>query len=530
MYKWFLAFRYLHTKIIAYFGVAAVMLCVAMVLVVMSVMGGFLDTVRARSKGLLSEIVVEGGTLQGFPYYEEFGEYLERKLPHVVRLHTPVIYSYGVFRVPAISWTKPARITGIRLSEFVQLNDFEKGLHYEKWYPGTTRLGLQKMPIAGMDPDSGTLRLPPDHEAALARWRREEKDPASIEEYDQAPFADAPEPYVTSAFPGKRVFASTIGDPRELGPEEYGVIVGADLLHVRRSTGGFDRHLARGAEVAVTVWPLTPTGNPIGEQPVKVPLRYADDSRTGIYEIDSLCLYVDFEMLQHKLAMDPQLREDGTLTRPRANQLLIGLQSGVDINAAKEKITTAWRDFHATLPTDIPDVDSRALSYVEVYTWEDLQRQFIAAVEKEKVLVTILFALISIVAIVLVGCIFYMIVEKKTKDIGILKSLGASSGGVGAMFIFYAGVVGVVGSALGVIAGAIFVWNINEIQEGLAWINPQLRVWSAEVYSFDVIPNVVKRADALWVAGVAVLASILGAIIPACIAASVWPVKALRYE
>ena len=48
MYKWFLAWRYLHTKLIAFFGIASVMLCVAMVLVVMSVMGGFLDTIRAR--------------------------------------------------------------------------------------------------------------------------------------------------------------------------------------------------------------------------------------------------------------------------------------------------------------------------------------------------------------------------------------------------------------------------------------------------------------------------------------------------
>ena len=77
MYKWFLAWRYLNTKLIAFIGIAAVMLCVAMVLVVISVMGGFLDTVRARSKGLNSEILVAGGSLQGFPFYEEFGRYLQ---------------------------------------------------------------------------------------------------------------------------------------------------------------------------------------------------------------------------------------------------------------------------------------------------------------------------------------------------------------------------------------------------------------------------------------------------------------------
>lgn len=530
MYKWFLAFRYLHTKIIAYFGVAAVMLCVAMVLVVLSVMGGFLDTVRARSRGLLSEIVVECGTAQGFPFYEEFGTYLDQHLSDVVRKHTPVIYTYGAFRVPAISYTKLARVMGIRVDEFVQLNDFGKGLNYEKWYPGTTTLGLQRMPIAGVNPLNGNMSLPVAHAAALSKWRESTKDSNELEEYDRQPFMEAPDPYVTSSKPGARVFATVLGEPGEVGPEEFGAIVGSDMLHTRRADGGFDRQLARGADVAITVWPLSPIGNPLGEQPVKVPLRYADDVRTGIYEIDSMSVYVDFGMLQHKLAMDPQQLEEGGMTKPRASQLLIGLKPGVDINEAKIKIKAAWNSFYAGLPIDITDADSRALSFVEVYTWEDLQRQFIAAVEKEKVLVTILFGLISMVAIVLVGCIFYMIVEKKTKDIGILKSLGASSRGVAVMFIFYAGVVGIVGSALGLLVGSIFVWNINAVQDGLAKIHPSLRVWSAEVYSFDIIPNVVKPGDAFWIAIIAILASMVGSLIPAWIAARVWPVRALRYE
>jgi len=135
MYKWFLAWRYLHTKLIAFIGIASVMLCVAMVLVVISVMGGFLDTIRARSKGLHSEIVIEGGSYQGFPLYAEFGEYMAQKLPDVVRTSTPVIFSYGIFRVPVASYTKPAKVLGIRLADYIKVNDFEKGLFYEKFYP-----------------------------------------------------------------------------------------------------------------------------------------------------------------------------------------------------------------------------------------------------------------------------------------------------------------------------------------------------------------------------------------------------------
>jgi lipoprotein-releasing system permease protein len=235
-------------------------------------------------------------------------------------------------------------------------------------------------------------------------------------------------------------------------------------------------------------------------------------------------------MLQRQLAMDAQPLVDGGFTEPRVNQLLIGLQDGVDLNTARDRIAIAWSAFLANLGSKLTEADERALAFVEVYTWEDLQRQFIQAVEKEKVLVTFLFGLISMVAIVLVGCIFYMIVEKKTRDIGILKAHGASGRGVAGLFIVYAGTVGVFGSLLGLLLGSVFVWNINDIQDFLALLNPQLRVWSPEVYSFDRIPEVVKSADALGIALVAVLSSMLGSLIPAFIAARVWPVQALRYE
>ena len=167
---------------------------------------------------------------------------------------------------------------------------------------------------------------------------------------------------------------------------------------------------------------------------------------------------------------------------------------------------------------------------VAVFTWEDLQRPFIAAVEKEKMLVTFLFGLISMVAILLVGCIFYMIVEKKTRDIGVLKSLGASGRGVAVLFIVYAGAVGVVGAVLGVLLGSAFVWNINDIQDLLVWMNPALRVWDPSVYTFDRIPEIVNEADAFWIGVVAVVASMFGSLIPAILAGRVWPVRALRYE
>ncbi len=529
MYKWFLAWRYLHTKLIALFGVASVTLCVAMVLVVLSVMGGFLDTVRSRSKGLHSQIVLDSGFLQGFPYYAEFGELVEEELPEVVKLTSPAIYSYGIFRVPATSYTKPARILGVRLDEYLQLNEMRKGLHYERYYPGTTHLGMQQMPVAGFDAN-GDMQLAQDLREANKKWRQDEKDVDSIANFDAEPFELSMYPKVVPTNVGSRAFALGPEEPGYIGREKHGVIVGCDLLNSRRSDGNFDRHLARGTDVAITLLPLTSRGNVTGEPPVRVPLRYADDSRTGIFEIDSMSVYVDFDFVQHKLGMDAQDLVDGGKSDARANQLLVGIHDGVDLDEAAAQIRELWAGFVETKLMDVSPTDRYPLTEVSVMTWEDMQRPLIAAVEKEKILVTFLFALISIVAIVLLGCIFFMIVEKKTRDIGIMKAIGASSRGVAGLFVAYAGAVGVTGSILGLFIGSLFVWNINDIQDFLANLNPQLRVWSPEIYSFDTIPEVVKKADAIWVAAIAVVSSIVGSLIPATLAGRVWPVQALRYE
>ncbi len=523
MYKWFLAKRYLHTKLIAVFAIVSVTLCVAMVLVVISIMDGFLDMVKERSRGLLSDIVIDNKRVQGFSYYEGFQKTVREELPDIVRTTTPVIYNYGILRVPASKYTKAARVLGIRLEEYCAVNTFCEGLHYNRYYPGTTHLGKQQQPMAGWDPDGNSV-LPALFVEANKKWKESESDAEEIARYDALPF---------TFMGGERVFATGRDSAGYQGPEKHGIIIGTDVIYDRQPDGTYFRVYPKGEDMTLAVLPLTLSGTPLEGRAasfLSLPARYADDSRTGVYEIDSFCAYVDFDWLQYNLAMDAQTREDGSVIPPRCSQILVALQPDTDLNEGRRRIEETWNRFRDALPLDPLSFEARLLAWVDVETWEERQRPFIAAVEKEKILMTILFWIISGVAMVLVGCIFYMIVEKKTRDIGILKSLGASSWGVATIFIVYATAIGVIGAAGGTAIGVTFVHYINEIQDWLASLDPNLRVWSPDVYSFDHIPNVVKTDIIMWVAIVAIISSVLGAMIPAIIAGRVWPVKTLRYE
>lgn len=519
MYKLFLTFRYLRKRRIAVFAIASVWLCVAMEVIVISVMGGFLDTLKERSRGLLSDIIVSNRSLQGFPYYQEFIDHLVTTMPETVVAATPVINNYGILRIEGTSYTKPVAVVGIRLSDYEAVNDFHNSLYYDKYYPGTTTLGPQRIPALGYD--DLTLRLPDDHVKAHNRWKAENPDAEEIDDWRLRPGSG-------HAGPGK--FEYTFNVPGYYGDEAPGIIVGCSIINERTKAGKYERIYPRGSKIILTVIPLTMGGNLAGGGATTVALRLADDSLTGVYEIDNLHSYVDFDLLQEWLGMSPQERVDGGFTPAQASQVLIRLAEGVDYKQACPEIQTQWDTFLESLNVPPDTLEAELLSYVSVETWEDRQIQFIAAVEKEKILVTLLFGIISLVAVVLIGCIFWMIVVQKTRDIGIIKSVGASASGVATIFVAFGAVVGVLGATLGAVSGATFVWYINDIQDWLVSIHPQLQVWSPDVYTFDRIPNAVKWHEVAIISMVAVFASVVGALIPAVLAGRVWPVKALRYE
>jgi lipoprotein-releasing system permease protein len=165
----------------------------------------------------------------------------------------------------------------------------------------------------------------------------------------------------------------------------------------------------------------------------------------------------------------------------------------------------------------------------QVKTWEQKQGPLLEAVEVESAILNVLLFLIITVAGFGILAIFYMIVVEKTRDIGILKALGASSKGVMSIFLGYGLALGLVGSGVGVGIGLLFVHYINEIERVISWILGR-KVFDENIYYFHEIPTVVQPAMVAWVAFGAVVIAVLASVLPARRASALHPVRALRFE
>jgi ABC-type lipoprotein release transport system permease subunit len=132
MYKLFLCLRYLWKRVIAYFAVVGVALCVAMMLIVTSVMSGFVDKIETAARGLFGDIVMEPHGQYGIAYHDEWAEYLVEHVP-AIEATSPRIYSYGMLRIPGQKEYRLAvQITGIRFPDICDVTAFEEGLFVQQ--------------------------------------------------------------------------------------------------------------------------------------------------------------------------------------------------------------------------------------------------------------------------------------------------------------------------------------------------------------------------------------------------------------
>lgn len=506
MYKLHLILKYLRKRRIAWVSLIAVMLCTMMVLVVISIMGGWVRMFESSFHGLTGDVVVDGDSLVGFAHYDKMIERIE-KLDSVVAA-VPTIKTFGLINIGNRK-TVGVQVVAFPIDKIGQVNEFPKSL-----YRGYTQYIEQA--------EDKTLPLSAAERAAL-RAKAEEKvktpsfdKPLDAEEYRRE----------TKWQPG-----------RSRDPADWpGMIAGAGVVEIGKDkdgnvTGRGD-HLYR-LPVKLTVMPISPDFMSVDLKD-KVERSYwiVDDSRTKVWQFDSNRIYVPFEALQEDLDFAPKTvteRETGKeVTLPaRCTDLQIRVKDAFSdragLNRAKEQIQQVVEAVMRENP------DPYNLDEPKVQTWRESQAVYLDAVEKEKLLTVFLFSIISIVAIFLIFCIFYMVVAEKTRDIGILKSVGASGSGVATIFLGYGLAIGIVGAGLGLLLSWLLVKNINEIHTALGRFMG-VQVWNPEIYLFDKIPNTMDPKEVTIIVAIAIIASVLGALLPAMKAGSLNPVEALRFE
>ncbi len=133
MYKWILAWRYFRKRPITLLAVAAVALCVFIVVVVMTVMNGLVEEFRQKNHRYVGDCVVSSESLVGFGYYEKFQEILETQ-PFVAAV-SPVVRQVGLLTQPQASWNIGVDIVGIDPRLHAGATGFGETLHYRKNAP-----------------------------------------------------------------------------------------------------------------------------------------------------------------------------------------------------------------------------------------------------------------------------------------------------------------------------------------------------------------------------------------------------------
>ncbi len=223
-------------------------------------------------------------------------------------------------------------------------------------------------------------------------------------------------------------------------------------------------------------------------------------------EYDESFVFVPIDRLQKLRGM---IADDGT---KMATQLLIKAKPGVKIEELRDRLRAA---------EEFPE------QLYEIETWRDQQATTLAAVEMELSILNVLLFLSICVAGFGILAIFFMIVVEKTRDVGILKSLGASGSGIMQIFLLYGLALGLVGAGLGTALGFWFVANIQEVADFLSRIMGR-EVFDPSIYMFHQVPAIIEPATVFWIVVGSLFIAVASSVLPALRAARLKPVDALR--
>ena len=529
MYKLLLCVRYLRTRYIALASIISVMLGVATMVVVNSVMAGFTSEMRERLHGFLADIVIESRNMDGIGDAKRLMAAVEAAAGEYIAAMTPTIDVPGMimFRDPYSdkTYTAPVQIQGIDPESKALVGPLRDNLssynpEIEDGVVVREALRSRAEPL-NWELTESAARYREEMKLQEAMYLRDamedptpvtHRTPSESSGTDVVPDFDAGDTH-SSQTPDQPALAQDIflNDPLvqqqapkiETGPYPARVYLGEGIVSFQAEdpeTGKLHKVMMVQPGDDIILSTVTVARPP---EIVKMNATIVDTFRSGMNEYDTNIVLMNINELQKNRGM----HLENAIT-----SIHIRLKNYDDASKAIAALQGAF-------PPGL----------VTIKTWEEKQGLLLSAVEVETAILNVLLFLIITVAGFGILAIFYMIVVEKTRDIGILKSLGASSSGVMSIFVYYGVGLGIVGSTAGVLIGLLFVHYINEIEDGLSWMTGR-KVFDEKIYYFFEIPTYVSPWMVFWVATGAIGIAVLASILPARRAARLHPVRALRFE
>lgn len=280
------------------------------------------------------------------------------------------------------------------------------------------------------------------------------------------------------------------GQLSALKPGEYGIVLGEALA----------RQLGVGpGDVIVLVAPQGQV-TPAGVIPRLRQFTVVGTFNVGHFEIDSTLALVHMEDAQRLY----RLGDSVSGVRLKLDDLF--------------RAQTVARELARLLPPSVSVTD-----------WTRMNATYFRAVDLEKRMMSLLlFFIIAIAAFNLVSSLF-MVVKEKNSDIAILRTLGASPGGVMRVFIIQGTIIGVVGVFFGIVFGIIGALNVDVIVRFVEQVFG-FKFLPQDVYQITDLPSELRQTDVVVTALVSFALSALATIYPSWRASKVNPAEALRYE
>jgi lipoprotein-releasing system permease protein len=162
-------------------------------------------------------------------------------------------------------------------------------------------------------------------------------------------------------------------------------------------------------------------------------------------------------------------------------------------------------------------------------TWAEMNQRLLGAIQVEKSVMFFILTFIIIVAAFGIMSTLITVTVQKTREIGVMKALGAASGKILRIFVLQGFIVGVFGVVIGVGLGLLTVHNINPINHFLSHV-VGIDLFPRDIYNFPTIPAFLTVRDLLTIGLSALTICTLAGLFPALRAARLEPVEALRYE